>query len=92
MDAIRSVSPIVWELGLTVVGLIAFVVWQAVTLRRDRAATQREKAARAAGAEGGAGLERTAGVQEVPDVRGGAGATGAADASGAPHADHRDGA
>lgn len=41
-------SPIVWELGLVIGGLVAFVVWQTVTLRRDVRLTQREKAERAA--------------------------------------------
>lgn len=34
---------IVAELGLTVVGLVAFVVWQTVTLRRDMRATRERR-------------------------------------------------
>ena len=41
-------SPIVWELGLVIVATVGFGVWQWVTLRRDMAITQREKAAREA--------------------------------------------
>ena len=39
-----SLSPIVWELGLVVVSLVVFVVWQTVTLRRDMRITQERKA------------------------------------------------
>jgi hypothetical protein len=42
------VSPIVYELVLVVGGLVAFTVWQTVTLRRDMRITRqrREEAAR----------------------------------------------
>jgi hypothetical protein len=39
-----GVSPIVYELVLVVGGLVAFVVWQTVTLRRDMRITQQRKA------------------------------------------------
>jgi heme exporter protein D len=43
-------SPIVWELGLTVVALVGFAVWQTVTLKRDMRITRerREREAREA--------------------------------------------
>jgi hypothetical protein len=42
------VSPIVYELGLVIGGLVAFVVWQTVTLRRDMRITRERNAAAAA--------------------------------------------
>ncbi|MFM1987387.1 MAG: hypothetical protein RJA99_344 [Pseudomonadota bacterium] len=36
-------SPIVWELGLVVVSVLGFWIWQSVTLRRDMERTQQEK-------------------------------------------------
>jgi hypothetical protein len=39
-----GVSPIVYELVLVVGGLVAFVVWQTVTLRRDMRITRQRKA------------------------------------------------
>lgn len=41
-------SPIVWELGLTIVALVGFAVWQSVTLKRDMRATREERARREA--------------------------------------------
>jgi hypothetical protein len=41
---VSALSPIVWELGLVVVSLVVFVVWQTVTLRRDMRITQERKA------------------------------------------------
>jgi len=38
------VSPIVYELGLVIVGLVVFVVWQTVTLRRDMRITRQRRA------------------------------------------------
>ena len=43
-----GVSPIVWELGLTIVALVGFAVWQTVTLRRDMRATREDTARREA--------------------------------------------
>jgi hypothetical protein len=47
-------SPIVWELGLVVGGLVVFVIWQKVTLERDmrvtREARERREAKEAAAA------------------------------------------
>ena len=40
----NALPPIVWELGLVVVSLVVFVVWQTVTLRRDMRITQERKA------------------------------------------------
>jgi hypothetical protein len=37
-------SPIVYELGLVIVALVVFVVWQTVTLRRDMRITRQRKA------------------------------------------------
>jgi NO-binding membrane sensor protein with MHYT domain len=45
---VSALSPIVWELGLVVVSLVVFVVWQTVTLRRDMRITQEAKRAREA--------------------------------------------
>lgn len=41
-------SPIVWELGLVVVSLVGFWIWQSVTLKRDMERTQAEKRRREA--------------------------------------------
>jgi hypothetical protein len=38
------VSPIVYELGLVIVSLVVFVVWQTVTLRRDGRITRQRNA------------------------------------------------
>lgn len=38
-----GLSPIVYELGLVVGGLVVFVVWQTVTLRRDMRITQQRR-------------------------------------------------
>jgi hypothetical protein len=40
------VSPIVWELGLVIVGVVGFAVWQFTTLKRDMRITRREREAR----------------------------------------------
>ena len=37
-------SPIVYELGLVIVGLVVFVAWQTVTLRRDMRITRQRRA------------------------------------------------
>jgi hypothetical protein len=37
-------SPIVYELGLVIVSLVVFVVWQTVTLRRDMRITRQRNA------------------------------------------------
>lgn len=39
-------SPIVYELGLVIVALVAFAVWQTVTLRRDMRITRAAREAR----------------------------------------------
>jgi hypothetical protein len=44
-------SPIVWELGLVIVAVAGFAVWQFTTLKRDMRITQEEKRRREA-AEG----------------------------------------
>jgi len=41
-------SPIVWELGLVIVGVVGFAVWQFTTLKRDMRITQDEKRRREA--------------------------------------------
>ena len=41
-------SPIVWELGLVIVGVVGFAVWQLTTLERDMRITQQEKRRREA--------------------------------------------
>ncbi len=41
-------SPIVWELGLVIVGVVGFAVWQMTTLKRDMRITQEEKRRREA--------------------------------------------
>jgi hypothetical protein len=46
------VSPIVWELGLVIVGVVGFAVWQFTTLKRDMRITQEEKRRREARAAG----------------------------------------
>jgi len=48
------VSPIVWELGLVIVCVVGFAVWQSVTLKRDMRITQEEKRRRAAQSGGAA--------------------------------------
>ncbi|MEI7443962.1 MAG: hypothetical protein WCK28_03640 [Burkholderiales bacterium] len=48
-------SPIVWELGLVVVSLVGFWIWQSVTLKRDMERTQAEKRRREAEAAARAG-------------------------------------
>jgi cytoskeletal protein RodZ len=63
------VSPIVWELGLVVVSLVGFWIWQSVTLKRDMERTQAEKRRREAeaarraapGDEGGDAARRDGG-------------------------------
>jgi hypothetical protein len=42
------VSPIVWELGLVIVAVGGFAVWQLTTLKRDMRITQEEKRRREA--------------------------------------------
>jgi hypothetical protein len=37
--------PIVWELGLVIVGVAGFAVWQLTTLKRDMRITRREREA-----------------------------------------------
>ncbi|HEU4457686.1 MAG TPA: hypothetical protein VFR90_01015 [Methylibium sp.] len=51
-------NPIVYELGLTVVALVAFAIWQTVTLKRDMRRTREEDAAREAQAAQAAHGER----------------------------------
>ena len=46
-------SPIVWELGLVIVGVVGFAVWQFTTLKRDMRITQEEKRRREAREAGG---------------------------------------
>ena len=41
-------SPIVWELGLVIVGVVGFAVWQFTTLKRDMRITQEERRRREA--------------------------------------------
>jgi hypothetical protein len=41
-------SPIVWELGLVIVCVVGFAVWQFTTLKRDMRITQEEKRRREA--------------------------------------------
>jgi len=41
-------SPIVWELGLVIVCIVGFAVWQFTTLKRDMRITQEEKRRREA--------------------------------------------
>ena len=41
-------SPIVWELGLVIVSVVGFAVWQWVTLSRDMRITQERKRREAA--------------------------------------------
>jgi hypothetical protein len=54
-------SPIVYELALVIVGLVGFVVWQSVTLRRDMRITQQRKAEAAArDAQAGRGTDTDA--------------------------------
>jgi hypothetical protein len=40
--------PIVWELGLVIVAVAGFAVWQLTTLKRDMRITQEEKRRREA--------------------------------------------
>jgi hypothetical protein len=62
-------SPIVWELGLVIVATVGFGVWQWVTLRRDMAITQREKAAREAAERDADGARDAASAPAGPDRR-----------------------